>query len=101
MKVVAAHVIAIWCAAMASALIVLMLNLVGMGLGPLLVGLLNDALAPSLGVEAVRYSLMFAVVPHALAAIFNLLAARHLIADLAVARGEAVSPAASARPSTR
>jgi predicted MFS family arabinose efflux permease len=87
--------------AMASALIVLMLNLVGMGLGPLLVGILNDALAPSLGVAAVRYSLMFAVVPHALAAIFNLLAARHLIADLAVARGEPLSAPASDRPSTR
>jgi predicted MFS family arabinose efflux permease len=74
--------------AMASAIMVFLLNLVGMGLGPVIVGALNDWLAPGLGAEAVRYSLMFASVPHALAAIFNVLAARHLLADLAIARGE-------------
>lgn len=86
--------------AMASALIVLMLNIVGLGLGPWIVGMLNDALAPSLGATAVRYSLMFAIVPHSLAAIFNLLAARHLVADLAAARGEPLSAPASSRPAT-
>jgi MFS family permease len=75
--------------AMASATMVLLLNLVGMGLGPLIVGALNDWLAPTRGAEAVRYSLMFASVPHALASIFNLLAARHLIADLERAGAEA------------
>ena len=34
------------------------INLVGLGLGPLLIGALNDALAPSLGVDAIRYSLI-------------------------------------------
>jgi hypothetical protein len=81
--------------AMAAAIMVFMLNLVGMGLGPLIVGALNDWLTPSYGVEAVRYSLTFAVVPHALAAIFNLLAARHLIADLRTAGSVARDPAAA------
>ena len=69
--------------ALAAAIVVFAINLVGMGLGPLVVGALNDALAPRFGLEAVRYSLMIAAVPHALAAIFNLLAARTLREDLA------------------
>jgi MFS family permease len=72
--------------AMASALIVFLLNLIGMGLGPLLVGGLNDLLEPALGLEAVRYSLMGAAVPHALAAIFNLLSIRTLKQDLEAAQ---------------
>jgi predicted MFS family arabinose efflux permease len=75
--------------AMASAIVVFLLNLVGMGLGPLLVGVLNDWLEPTYGASAVRYSLMFAAVPHALAAIFNLLAVRTLRENLARAEGEA------------
>jgi predicted MFS family arabinose efflux permease len=43
---------------MASAIIGFCLNLVGYGLGPLFVGVLNDRLRPALGVESVRYSLM-------------------------------------------
>ncbi len=74
--------------AMASAIVVFLLNLVGMGLGPLIVGMLNDFLEPTFGREAVRYSLMFAAVPHALAAIFNLLAMRTLREDLASVQDE-------------
>jgi len=72
--------------AMASAIIIFLLNLVGMGLGPLLVGALNDLLAPRFGIEAIRYSLMVAVAPHALASIFNLRAIRTLREDLAFGR---------------
>ncbi len=43
---------------MASAIIGFCLNLVGYGLGPLFVGVLNDHLGASLGVESVRYSLL-------------------------------------------
>lgn len=71
--------------ATASAIVVFLLNLVGLGLGPLFVGVLNDWLGPTLGPTAIRYSLMFAAVPHALAALFNLLQARTLEADLASA----------------
>ena len=67
------------------AIVVFAINLVGMGLGPLIVGALNDALAPRFGLEAVRYSLMVAAIPHTLAAVFNLLAARTLREDLALA----------------
>ena len=44
--------------AMASAVLLLVLNIVGLGMGPLLVGVLNDAFAPSFGDEAVRWSLL-------------------------------------------
>jgi len=69
--------------ALAAAIVVFAINLIGMGLGPVVVGALNDALAPRFGLEAVRYSLMVAAVPHTLAALFNVLAARTLREDLA------------------
>ena len=71
--------------AMASAIIVFLLNLIGLGLGPLIVGMLNDALTPSLGEVAVRYSLTIVVVPHALAALLNLASVRTLKQDLRAA----------------
>jgi len=43
---------------MAAAIVSFCLNLVGYGLGPLLVGVLNDHLGTSLGVQSVRYSLL-------------------------------------------
>jgi MFS family permease len=43
---------------MAAAIISFCLNLVGYGLGPLFVGVLNDHLGASLGAESVRYSLL-------------------------------------------
>jgi predicted MFS family arabinose efflux permease len=75
--------------ALAAAIVVFAINLVGMGLGPVVVGALNDALAPRFGLEAVRYSLMIAAIPHTLAAVFNVLAARTLREDLARAAGPA------------
>jgi predicted MFS family arabinose efflux permease len=67
---------------MAAAIVIFMLNLVGAALGPLIVGILNDVLDPRFGVEAIRYSLLIVIVPHTLASIFNLLAARNLRQDL-------------------
>ena len=70
---------------MAAAIVIFMLNLVGAALGPLIVGVLNDWLDPRFGAEAVRYSLLIVIVPHTLASIFNLLAARTLREDLRAA----------------
>ncbi|MBJ19184.1 MAG: MFS transporter [bacterium] len=67
---------------MAAAIVIFMLSLVGAGLGPLIVGVLNDWLEPRFGAEAVRYSLLVVIVPHTLASIFNLMAARTLREDL-------------------
>lgn len=40
------------------AILLLMLNLVGFGVGPLLVGLFSDLLAPAAGIQSLRYALI-------------------------------------------
>jgi predicted MFS family arabinose efflux permease len=72
--------------ALASATLLTILNLVGQGLGPFLVGAMNDALAPSAGVEAIRYSLLATAAAGACAAPLFLLCARFVRADLEAAR---------------
>jgi MFS family permease len=68
--------------ATASALLLFILNLVGLGLGPLAVGALNDALASSYGPGAIRWSLLAVVLSGGFAAIFYGQGSRHLAADL-------------------
>ena len=41
----------------ASALFLFMFNLVGLGLGPLVIGIASDALAPSMGSDSLRYAM--------------------------------------------
>jgi predicted MFS family arabinose efflux permease len=72
--------------AMAAAFILLVMNLLGFGLGPFIVGAMNDWLMPRYGMAAIRYSLLIIALPHVLAALLNLLAARSLREDLAAAR---------------
>jgi len=45
--------------ALASAIYFLVLNLIGMGLGPLVTGVLSDALTPAYGADSLRYALLF------------------------------------------
>jgi len=71
--------------AMAAAIVIFMLSLVGAALGPLIVGMLNDWLDPRFGAEAIRYSLLIVIIPHTLASIFNVMAARTLREDLQAA----------------
>jgi predicted MFS family arabinose efflux permease len=68
--------------ATAYAIIHLGLSAVSGGLAPLLVGSLNDALAPQLGELAIRYSLLLLVVTNVWGAIHSILAARSLPGDL-------------------
>jgi len=68
--------------AMASAVLLFVLNLVGMGLGPTLVGVLNDGLAASHGENAIRISLAALLLANAWGIVHSLLAARTLEADL-------------------
>jgi hypothetical protein len=56
--------------------------LVGMGLGPLLVGVLSDLPASGAGVHSLRYGLLLAPLFNAWACAHFFLAARHLRADL-------------------
>ena len=47
--------------ALAAALLLLVGNLVGLGLGPVLVGLISDVLQPAHGVESLRLALLVVV----------------------------------------
>ena len=69
--------------AVASAVLLLILNLIGMGLGPQFVGILSDLLEPRFGVESIRYSLLFTIVTGAAwSALHYLWASRYLRRDL-------------------
>jgi hypothetical protein len=81
--------------ALASATVLFAMNIVGLGLGPWLIGISNDLLAPAYGEQAIRYSLGGVGVFSLWGAAHSLLAARHLRADLARAR-DGGGPAARA-----
>ena len=68
--------------ATAYAIIHLGLSAISGGLAPLLIGYLNDVLAPSFGSEAIRYSLFLIVVTNIWGALHAFMAARRLPADL-------------------
>jgi hypothetical protein len=68
--------------ALAAALVALVVNLFGAGVGPLAVGALSDLLAPSLGPSSIRYALLVQTVVALLgAALFFSRGARHLASD--------------------
>ncbi len=69
--------------ATAYAILLFIINLIGLGLGPQAVGLMSDLLTPAYGKEAVRYALLSIVVTGSVwGAIHYLLAARTLREDL-------------------
>ena len=71
--------------ALVSAILLFVINLVGLGLGPQVVGVVSDLLKPELGVESVRYALLIVVVTGAAwSTLHYALAARTLRADLEV-----------------
>jgi predicted MFS family arabinose efflux permease len=49
--------------ATASAMLFLILNIIGLGAGPWVVGFASDLLAPSLGVESLRYAMLYILPP--------------------------------------
>ena len=75
--------------AMAAAILLFVLNIIGMGLGPLFVGSLSDHIAASSthGNDSLRYALCAATFIILGATIASVLAARTLRADLASAAG--------------
>lgn len=68
--------------AMAAASVLFVMNLGGLGLGPTIIGFMNDWLTPRFGIEAIRVSMLIIGLPHVVAALFGILAARTLRADL-------------------
>jgi len=69
--------------ATASAVLLFVINLLGLGVAPLAVGALNDRLAVTYGAEAVRYSLLIVGFGGVFAALEFWLASRTIRADLA------------------
>jgi MFS family permease len=69
--------------ALASAVIALTATCFGQGVGPLAVGVVNDALKGSFGADAVRYSLLSAAITTTLGALLFIWAARTIRADIA------------------
>lgn len=68
--------------AIASAVVLFAMSLVGLGIGPLLVGALNDAFEPRYGDEAIRVSLLVLGLFNVWGAVHYLQAARWLRAEL-------------------
>jgi MFS family permease len=68
--------------ATAAAVLVFVINLIGLGLGPLSIGMLNDVLRPRFGPDAIRYSLVLLAATNVWAAAHFFLAARTIREDL-------------------
>jgi MFS family permease len=68
--------------ALASAMLLFVISLIGLGLGPLAVGVLSDLLAGPFGAQSIRYALLLAGVANVGAALHYVLAARTLRQDL-------------------
>ncbi len=71
--------------AAAAAVLLFILNMIGMGLGPSAVGLLSDALNPTFGRDALRYALLVTMFVNLWAAAHYLFAARTLREELRAA----------------
>jgi predicted MFS family arabinose efflux permease len=64
--------------AQAAALPLLIITLVGLGIGPQMVGIISDVLKPHFGEQSLRYALLFNIVPSGLAALCFWRASRSL-----------------------
>jgi MFS family permease len=68
--------------ALASAILFLVLNLLGLGLGPLVIGIISDSLAPRLGQESLRWAMSIILIISAVSASLFFVAAGKLNNDL-------------------
>ena len=75
--------------ATASAVLLFLINFIGLGIGPQVVGLLSDWLEPSWARESIRYALLIVAFCKLWGALHSALSARHLRAELAQARAAA------------
>lgn len=68
--------------ALSSAILFLVLNVIGLGFGPFFTGILSDILQPSLGEEALRWALTSSLLACVLGGVFFLKAAKTVSKDL-------------------
>lgn len=71
--------------AFASSILFFILNLIGLGFGPLFVGLVSDALTPQYGDESLRYAFLATMIAGFISMAFTILAAQNYKKDLAEA----------------
>ena len=67
---------------LSSAILFLVLNLIGLGFGPLAVGFLSDLLAPALGAESLRWAMSIIIPVDAIAVVLFFISAKKLADDL-------------------
>lgn len=68
--------------AMASAILFFVLNIVGLGCGPLITGMVSDYLKPSMGADSLRWALSSALIANIIGAVCFFMAARTIREDL-------------------
>ena len=68
--------------ALASSILFFVLNLIGLGLGPLFTGMLSDALSDTYGTDALRYALVSVVFVYFWCGYHYLMAAKNIREDL-------------------
>jgi len=70
--------------AVASAILLFMLNIIGMGMGPFMVGVFSDLLNPSFGIDSLRFALCLGVLANVWAAFHYFVGAKSLRENLSV-----------------
>ncbi len=86
--------------AVAASILLFILNLIGLGLGPYLIGELSDLLKPAYENESLRYALLFSTVAYLWSSLHYLIAARTINQDLARVAKEAEAAAPKVTEST-
>lgn len=71
-------------------------NLIGLGLGPQLIGLMSDFLRPVLGQDSLRYAMIAGAAASLISIVFYWLGSRHVAADIERVSIERVSKGATA-----
>ena len=81
--------------AFTSAMLVLIVNILGLSLGPLMTGMISDALQPTLGAESLRYAILASMGMSVVAALCFFRSGQHLMREL---QGPVEAPAEIAEP---
>jgi len=68
--------------AMTSAVFFLAINLVGLGFGPLVIGIVSDLLKPTFGTESLRWALTLLLLISVVSAVLFFIAAKKMVADI-------------------
>lgn len=82
--------------AFTSAMLVLIVNVLGLSLGPLMTGMISDALQPSFGVDALRYAILTSMGMCVVAGACFFRSGQHLVRELGAGEASAVGEPARA-----